>query len=116
MSLPRPFRVEAERDLADAEADRDTPLRRALGLAHHWQGLLDERKVASVAEIARAEDIDVTQVRRLLRLNLLAPLVLESLVQAGTVRLDEVIRTRWPACWAGQAKVAVQFTDLMPEP
>ena len=45
---------------------------RALGLAHHWQRLLDEKRAASVAEIAEAEGMDVTQVRRVDRLTLLA--------------------------------------------
>jgi len=115
LDTPQAFQAEAKRDRADVGADRDTPLLRALGLAHHWQRLLDERKVASVAEIAQAEDIGVTQVRRLLRLTLLAPHVLESLVQAGTVRLDDIIRTRWPAVWAQQAKAMAQFMDWMPK-
>lgn len=116
LDAPRAFLVEAERDRVDADSARDTPLLRALGLAHHWQRLLDDGKVASVAEIAQAEGIDVTQVRRLLRLNLLAPAVLDSLMQSGNVRLDEVIRTRWSVDWAQQVKAAAQCADLIPKP
>lgn len=108
---PQAFRVEAKRDRADARADRDTPLLRALGLAHHWQRLLDERKVASVAEIAQAEGVDATQVRRLLRLNLLAPAVLERLMLAGDVRLESVIRPRWPVGWGQQVRAAAQLQE-----
>lgn len=115
LDTPQAFQAEAKRDRADVGADRDTPLLRALGLAHHWQRLLDERKVASVAEIAQAEDIDLTQVRRLLRLNLLAPQVLESLMQSSSPRLDDIIRTRWPVGWARQEKAFVQYRELMPE-
>lgn len=106
LDAPQAFREQARQERIDTGADRDTPLLRALGLAHHWQRLLDERKVASVAEIAQAEGIDVTQIRRLLRLNLLAPAVLESLVQSSSARLDEVIRTRWPAGWVQQVEAA----------
>ncbi|CAM5220276.1 hypothetical protein CDEF62S_00611 [Castellaniella defragrans] len=113
LDAPQAFQAQATREQGEAEADRDTPLLRALGLAHHWQRLLDDGKVASVAEIAQAEEIDVTQVRRLLRLNLLSPQVLESLMQSSNARLDEVIRTRWSADWAQQAKAAAQSTGLM---
>jgi hypothetical protein len=51
---------------------------RALGLAHHWQRLLDEQRAVQT-EIAEAEGMDVTQVRRIMRLTLLAPKVEERL-------------------------------------
>lgn len=109
LDAPQALRVEAKQEQFDADTGRSTPLLRALGLAHYWQRLLDERKVTAMTDIARAEEIDVTQVRRLLRLSLLAPQVLDSLVRDGNLRLDDVIRARWPADWAQQAKVAAQF-------
>jgi hypothetical protein len=69
---------------------------RALGLAHHWQRLLDEQRAASVAEIATAEGMDVTQVRRVMRLTLLAPEVVERLVGAPDIVLEKVMRRPWP--------------------
>jgi hypothetical protein len=73
---------EATREREARAAAQDTALMRALGLAHHWQRLLDEERAASVAEIAKAEGMDVTQVRRVMRLTLLAPEVIERLVGA----------------------------------
>ena len=105
LDTPQAFQAEAKRDRADVGADRDTPLLRALGLAHHWQRLLDERKVASVAEIAQAEEIDVTQVRRLLRFTLLAPDMIESLICVPDVGLEPLIRTRWPLGWFKQGRI-----------
>jgi hypothetical protein len=84
---------------------------RALGLAHHWQRLLDEQRAASVAEIARAEGMDVTQVRRLLRLNLLAPEVLGILANSSNVALESVMRRPWPSSWAAQTR---GFPDRFP--
>jgi hypothetical protein len=75
---------------------------RALGLAHHWLRLLDEQRAASVAELARAEGMDVTQVRRLLRLTLLAPDVLGILASSFNVALEAVMRRPWPSSWAAQ--------------
>lgn len=105
LDAPQAFRVGAKQGQAVVGAARDTPLLRALGLAHYWQRLLDHQKVASIAEIAQREGIDVTQVRRLLRLGLLAPQVIESLERAGSTHLDAVIRTRWPIEWAEQMRV-----------
>lgn len=78
---------------------------RALGLAHHWQRLLDEERAASVADIARAEGMDVTQVRRVMRLTLLAPYVIERLVAAPDIVLEQVMRRPWPNCWIEQMQV-----------
>jgi hypothetical protein len=39
-----------------------------LGLAHHWQHLLDTAKVGSLKEIAAAEGMDLGQVSRIARL------------------------------------------------
>ena len=99
---PQGFRNEATKERAVRAAAADTALMRALGLAHHWQRLLDEQRANSVAEIAEAEDIDVTQVRRLLRLTLLAPPILERLAESGEVSLEHVMRRPWPRVWVEQ--------------
>ncbi len=78
---------------------------RSLGLAHHWQRLLDEQRASSVAEIAEAEGMDVTQVRRVMRLTLLAPTVVERLVGSPDVVLEKVMRRPWPNGWGEQLKV-----------
>jgi len=79
LDAPQEFLSEATREREARSAAQDTALMRALGLAHHWQRLLDEQRAASVAEIAEAEGMDVTQVRRVMRLTLLAPEVVERL-------------------------------------
>lgn len=77
-------------------AAQDSALMRALGLAHHWQRLLDEERVVSVADIAKAKGMDVTQMRRVMRLTLLAPEVIERLVSAPAIVLEQVMRRPWP--------------------
>lgn len=61
---------------------------RALGLAYHRQRLLDDQRVASVAEIAEVEGINVTQVRRVMQMALLAPEVVERLVGSPDAVLE----------------------------
>ncbi len=102
---PQQFMSEATRERDARAAAQDTSLMRALGLAHHWQRLLDEQRAASVAEIARAEGVDVTQVRRLLRLTLLAPEVLERLTESPEAVLEHVMRRPWPNGWSDQMRV-----------
>jgi hypothetical protein len=102
LDAPMEFVAEATREREARVAEEDTALMRALGLAHHWQRLLDERRVASVAQIAEAEDMDVTQVRRLMRLTLLAPEVLERLAYFPDVALEKVMRRPWPSNWVAQ--------------
>jgi hypothetical protein len=86
-------------------AAQDSALIRALGLAHHWQRMLDEGRVASVAEIAEAEGMDVTQVRRVLRLTLLAPDLVERLAGSPDAVLEKMMRRPFPNGWGDQMYV-----------
>ena len=84
---------------------RRTALMRALGLAHHWQKLLDSGKFATIAEITKAEGLDATQVRRVMRLALLAPEVVEWLVGDHDVVLETVMHRRWTDDWNEQMRM-----------
>ncbi|MCK6431722.1 MAG: hypothetical protein HUU30_02370 [Burkholderiaceae bacterium] len=110
LDAPQEFAVEATREREARAAAQDTALTRALGLAHHWQRLLTERRMASVAEIARAEGLDASQVHRLMRLTLLAPEVVERLVAARDLPVERMLGRPWPYGWAEQAKVLAGFT------
>ncbi|WP_019560814.1 hypothetical protein [Caldimonas manganoxidans] len=103
LDAPQEFLSEATRDREVRVAAQDSALMRALGLAHHWQRLLDEQRAASVAEIAEVEGMDVTQVRRLLRLTLLAPEVVERLVGSPDAVLEKMLRRPWPSSWEDQS-------------
>lgn len=105
LDVPEQFQVEATAERRERKAAQDTPLIRALGLAHHWQRLLDEQRVASVAEIAEAEGIDITQVRRVTRLTLLDPVVVERLTSTPGAVLEQVMRRPWPHLWQDQTRV-----------
>lgn len=83
----------------------DTALLRALGLAHHWQRLLDEGRCAGLREIAEAEGMDPGQASRILRLTLLSPLVIEIAMRQGALKvgLSELLRGT-PARWDAQER------------
>jgi hypothetical protein len=105
LDAPQEFLAEAKQERSTQAATQDTALMRALGLAHHWQRLLDDERAASVAEIATAEGMDVTQVRRVMRLTFLAPEVIERLVGAPDIVLEQVMRRPWPSSWGEQVQV-----------
>ena len=105
LDAPQEFLDEARRERQVREMAQDTPLMRALGLAHHWQRLLDEGRITSASDIAEAEGIDVTQVRRVMRLTLLAPEVVERLVGSPDAVLEKVMRRPWPSSWNAQTQV-----------
>ena len=105
LDAPQEFLAEAKQERAVQAAAQDSALMRALGLAHHWQRLLDEERAASVTEIAKAEGMDVTQVRRVMRLTLLAPEVIERLVGTPDILLEQVMRRPWPNGWGEQKQV-----------
>ena len=105
LDAPQEFLAEAKQERAAQAAAQDSALMRALGLAHHWQRLLDEERVTSLTEIAMAEGMDVTQVRRVMRLTLLAPEVVERLVGSPDAVLEKVMRRPWPNGWGDQMRV-----------
>ena len=106
LDAPQEFLAEAKQERAAQAAAQDSALMRALGLAHHWQRLLDEERVTSLTEIAMAEGMDVTQVRRIMRLTLLAPEVIERWVGAPDIVLEQVMRRQWPNGWGEQIRIA----------
>jgi hypothetical protein len=113
LDAPGAFVEEGRQERKVRSSAQHTALLRALGLAHYWQRLLDEQRVASVAEIAEAEGINVTQVRRLLRLVLLAPEVVERLVGTHEATLEAVMRRSWSDAWIGQTQA---FAAAVPSP
>jgi len=104
LDAPDAFRAEAQTARKEKEAAKDTPLLRALGLAHYWQRLLDEGKFRSLSEIAATEGLDRGQASRIARLTQLAPCIVEACLadkDAG-LRLEPLIRPGVPAGWGDQ--------------
>ena len=107
LDAPQAFTLEAAAERTKRKAAQATPLIRALGLAHYWQRLIDEGKARTIGDIAQAEGIDVTQARRLLRLTLLAPAVVEPLLANldVAINLESVLRRVMPLDWQEQGTV-----------
>ena len=63
----------------------DSTLVKALARAHRWNKLLESGRYGSAAELATAEKINPSYVSRVLRLTLLAPDLVEAIVEGRQV-------------------------------
>jgi len=104
LDAPQEFVVEAGPVREAPELTQDSALVRALGLAHHWQRLLDEGRYRTMTEIAAAEGMDLGQASRVAQLARLAPKLVEVCVAHGPdgLALEPIIRRKLPALWAAQ--------------
>jgi hypothetical protein len=78
---------------APAKPRPDETLIRALARAHRWKRLLEEGKYRSAGELAEAEGVSRNFVNRLLRLTLLAPDIVEAILdgrQPMAMQLEEL--------------------------
>ena len=82
----------------------DGTLVKALARAWRWQRMLDEGVYATVSEIGDAENVSKSYVSRILRLALLAPDLVETILAASTdqgIMLEQLERPL-AASWAEQ--------------
>ena len=77
---------------------------KAIARAFRWRDMLESGEYATIREIANAEMINETYVGRVLRLTLLVPEIVESIVngrQPAGLQLDGLMR-RFPVKWGEQ--------------
>src|ERR671918_2399612 len=62
----------------------DGTLVKALVRAHRWQGMLEEGRFASIRELAEAERVSLSYISRILRLTMVAPDIVERILDGRT--------------------------------
>lgn len=85
----------------------DSTLVRALARAHRWRRLLESGAYATISDLAKAEKVNDSYVCRILRLSLLAPSIVETILdgqQPKGLQLKDLMRTL-PAKWSEQEMV-----------
>lgn len=90
----------------------DQPLLVALARAFYWQHLLDEGVVASGSEIARREGLHHSTVNELLRLTLLEPAIIQSILAGQQPKCMSLLwfqRNPLPTNWMAQREVVAGF-------
>jgi hypothetical protein len=84
----------------------DSSLINAIVKAHHWRELIEKGKYASAAELSRKTGVNESYLCRLLRLTLLAPDIVQSILdgrQPKTLELKSLL-TVLPPSWPAQRK------------
>jgi hypothetical protein len=82
----------------------DNAMVKAIARAFRWRDMLESGQYATIREIAAAEKINETYVGRVLRLTLLAPDIVETILggrQPAGLQLDALMR-RFPVGWSAQ--------------
>ncbi|GIK80931.1 MAG: hypothetical protein BroJett024_20360 [Alphaproteobacteria bacterium] len=82
----------------------DTAMVKAIARAFRWRDMLEGGKYATIREIAAAENINETYVGRVLRLTLLAPQLVETILngrQSSRLQLDALMKV-FPVQWQAQ--------------
>lgn len=107
LDTPQAFADESAQEREARIAAQDSALVRALGLAHHWQRLLDDGRFTSMTEIAQAEGLNPGRVSIIERLVHLAPDIVESCLTADSgIALEHLIRSgSLPLDWQQQRKM-----------
>ena len=80
------------------------PLLLALARAHRWRRLLEEGRFSTITQLALALDVDSSYVGRILRLTLLAPEIIESILdgrEPAGLSLARLTKTL-PLDWSSQ--------------
>ena len=111
IDAPEHFQREVVVERSARKAAKDSPLIRALGLAHYWQQLLQQGKFRSLTEIAAAEQMDLGQVSKIARLVHLDPKIVQACLDGrydGTC-LDPITR-KLPALWSQQRQLLGKST------
>lgn len=88
----------------------DNTMVKALARAHRWRALLEDGTFASVTELAEAEKINLSYLCRVLRLTLLAPDIVETILagrQPALLQLDDLLK-QFPVEWDLQRTMLVQ--------
>lgn len=86
----------------------DNAMVKTLALAFRWRKLLETGVHGTIDELAKAESINSSYVSRVLRLTLLAPVIVDSVLdgrQSIGLKLEDLLK-RIPAIWADQDRMS----------
>jgi hypothetical protein len=88
----------------------DNTLVKAIVRAHRWRDMLESGDYATVRDLAKAEAINESYLGRVLRLTLLAPKIVETILegrQPVTLELSELLQ-QFPVEWDQQVEMLTE--------
>jgi hypothetical protein len=75
---------------------------KAVARAWRWQGMLEEGRFASVRALAEAERVSLSYISRILRLTLLAPDIVERILDGRSAPQLAELMQPFPVAWERQ--------------
>ncbi len=117
IDAPEHFQKEAVVERSARRQAKDSPLIRALGLAHYWQRLLDEGKYRSLTEIAAVECIDLSQASRIAQLTRLEPKLSQACLAEDChgLKLAQLAQVCLVASWQDQTALVSSLQQGRPQ-
>lgn len=90
----------------ESQSTVDNTLLKAIGRAYRWKRLIDEGTFTTIAELAKHEKIAASYMTRVLRLSLLAPDIVDAILEghAPHLKLKELLNP-FPLDWDAQRKM-----------
>ena len=88
----------------------DNTLVKAIVRAHRWRDMMESGDYATVRDLAKAEAINESYLGRVLRLTLLAPKIVEAILegkQPATLELDDLMQL-FPVEWDKQVETLIE--------
>ena len=88
----------------------DNTLVKAIVRAHRWRDMMESGDFATVRDLAKAEAINESYLGRVLRLTLLAPKIVEAILegkQPATLELDDLMQL-FPVEWDKQVATLIE--------
>ena len=92
---------------APAQRKTDNTIVKALARAFRWKRILESGEFTTMAELAEREGIAASYMTRVLRLTLLAPDIVEAILdgrQGAEITLAQLLKP-FPASWAEQKRM-----------
>jgi hypothetical protein len=94
----------------------DNAMVKAIARAFRWRDILENGRHATIKEIADDETINESYIARVLRLTLLAPDIIESILRGdhSTTTTLAMLMRPFPPIWVDQVTKSREITSLKP--
>ena len=92
----------------------DSALVKAMVRAHRWREMLETGRYGTAADLSRAEEVTKSYLSRILRLTLLAPDIVEALLdgqQSRALELKALLKP-FPLTWEEQRRLLALMQDV----
>ena len=99
---------DASNNKSEITANYDEKLIKTIAKAYKWKKMIENEEVALLSDIAKQENISISHVTKIYRLNFISPKIVEAIV-SGTaprdLRLIDILAKKAPELWQEQEEM-----------